>query len=130
MRAIIAGSRTATFGDVQEALSYCPFTSEISVVIFGKARGADTHGETWARLNCLPIEEFPADWFLGKKAGHIRNEAMGKRGEALVAVWDGMSRGTKNMIDLARELGLRVFVYRFEPSMTPPRFLNIRGIGD
>lgn len=35
---------------------------------------------------------------------------MADRAEALIALWDGESRGTKHMIDLARRKGLRVFV--------------------
>ncbi len=101
LRTIIAGSRSAIYGDVQSAMSRCPFTSSISVVISGKAKGADTHGETWTRLNDLPIEEFPADWSLGKKAGHSRNLKMAENAEALIGVWDGYSPGTKDMIEIA-----------------------------
>ena len=39
---------------------------------------------------------------------------MAENAEALIAVWDGMSRGTKNMIDTAKSLGLRVFVHMIE----------------
>jgi hypothetical protein len=36
---------------------------------------------------------------------------MAGKAEALVAVWDGASRGTKHMIREAGKRGLRVFVY-------------------
>ena len=39
---------------------------------------------------------------------------MAEYAEALIAVWDGRSRGTLNMIRLAGKCGLRVFVYRVD----------------
>jgi hypothetical protein len=52
------------------------------------------------------------DWeSFGKAAGPIRNEEMADNAEALLAIWDGSSRGTISMIELARKKGLRVFVY-------------------
>lgn len=32
--------------------------------------------------------------------------------DALIAIWDGESRGTANMIEEAEKRGLKVFVYR------------------
>ena len=55
--------------------------------------------------------EYPADWnTLGRKAGHVRNIEMAKNADALVACWDGVSRGTEDMIKIARSEGLAVFV--------------------
>jgi hypothetical protein len=57
---------------------------------------------------------FPADWKThGKAAGPIRNRQMAKNAEALIALWDGNSRGTKNMIETATKLGLKVYVKRY-----------------
>ena len=39
---------------------------------------------------------------------------MTKYAEALIAIWDGQSRGTKMMIDLAKRAKLKVFVYQVE----------------
>jgi hypothetical protein len=39
---------------------------------------------------------------------------MAKYGEALIALWDGESRGTANMIELAHKYGLKVFVFLVE----------------
>ena len=58
--------------------------------------------------------EFPADWERhGKAAGYIRNREMAQNADALVAFWDGESRGTKSMIDLAKEYDLAVRVLKF-----------------
>ena len=39
---------------------------------------------------------------------------MAEAAEGLIAVWDGKSAGTRNMITTARERDLRVFVFPFE----------------
>jgi len=36
---------------------------------------------------------------------------MAENAEALIALWDGKSKGTHNMINTAKELNLKVFVY-------------------
>lgn len=111
MRTIIAGSRkNITMADVLDAIKICPW--EPTVVISGTAKGVDSFGESWAYANGIPIERYPADWNkYGKRAGYIRNEEMAKNAEALIAVWDGESRGTKHMIDIAKKYKLRCFVY-------------------
>jgi hypothetical protein len=38
---------------------------------------------------------------------------MASMADALIAVWDGKSRGTKNMIETAEKMGLRVYVHRY-----------------
>jgi hypothetical protein len=73
-------------------------------------------GEEWAARNNIPVELFPADWDrFGRSAGHRRNADMAARAEALVALWDGKSPGTKGMIDIARQRGLKVHVQDAAP---------------
>lgn len=55
-----------------------------------------------------------ADWDLdGKSAGFKRNVKMAEYADALVAFWDGSSRGTKHMIDIAKEKGLDIRIKRY-----------------
>lgn len=112
MRTIIAGSRNVT--DVRQlhaALIECGWVP--TVIISGGARGADRLGEIWAEQMSLPLEVYPADWDRhGKSAGHKRNAEMAEVADALIALWDGQSRGTAGMIELGRRKGLRVFVRR------------------
>ena len=62
-----------------------------------------------------PIKRFPADWEnLGRGAGYVRNVQMAFYADALIAFWDGESRGTKHMIDIAKEKGLMVRVIQDE----------------
>ena len=47
-------------------------------------------------------------------AGPIKNEEMAEVSDALIAFWDGKSRGTKSMIEIARRKGLQVAVVRYD----------------
>ena len=115
MRTIIAGSRDITkYEYVEKAVE--SFKAEklqnVTVVISGTARGVDRLGEEYARKNSLLCEKYPADWDKhGRSAGYKRNELMAGKAEALIALWDGKSRGTKHMIDLAEKYNLLVYIY-------------------
>lgn len=88
--------------------------------ISGTARGADSLGEQFAYTWGYDVVRFPADWDThGKSAGYRRNAEMaiyasenGNDG-VLIAFWDGRSRGTKHMIDLAARYGLDVHVVNY-----------------
>jgi len=75
--------------------------------------GADKLALEYARSRGRKVHEFPADWSLGKKAGPIRNAAMAKFSDVLIAFWDGKSPGTRSMIYLALKHGLEVHVHRY-----------------
>ena len=111
MKTIVAGGRE--FNDY-EYLNRVLQAHDITMIVSGTARGADRLGEMWADNNNVPVKKHPADWNKhGKSAGYIRNSEMAKCSEALVAFWDGKSRGTKHMIDLATKEGLVVTVYDY-----------------
>lgn len=112
MKTIVAGGRN--FND-PAYLKECLDKHNITEVVCGKAKGADTLGELYAAVNYIPIKEFPAEWNrYGKGAGSIRNKEMGDYAEALIAFWDGRSTGTLNMIRYAKKKGLEVTVYNYE----------------
>lgn len=80
-------------------------------IVSGAARGADKLGERYAKEKGYPINSHPANWDLyGKSAGYIRNKEMAKYANALIAFWDGKSKGTNHMINLAKECGIFVRV--------------------
>jgi hypothetical protein len=115
MKVIIAGGRT--FNDYDLLCQNCDKTlslqNEIEIVS-GTANGADKLGEKYANEKGYPIKQFPADWDkYGKSAGYKRNEEMAKYADALIAFWDGKSKGTKHMIDLAKRYELKVKVVIF-----------------
>lgn len=110
MKTIIAGGREIiSMGVLNAAIHASKF--QISEVVCGGARGADALGKRWAEGQEVPVKMFPADWDThGKSAGYKRNAEMAEYADALIALWDGESKGTRHMIELARKKGLLVHV--------------------
>lgn len=110
MKTIIAGGRDINdYQLVLDAIKESQFA--ISTVVCGGAKGVDSLGERYATEMNLHLNMFIPDWDThGRAAGPIRNRKMAENAEALIAIWDGKSRGTKNMIETARKLGLLVYV--------------------
>ena len=87
-------------------------------IISGCANGADKLGILYANDYGINLKKFPADWDkFGKSAGYIRNKEMAKYAReengVLIAFWDGQSKGTRHMIDLANEYKLEVHVIKY-----------------
>ena len=101
MRTIIAGSRDITdYSFVSDIVSNSGIS--ITFIISGGARGVDRLGIRYAKEKRIPFKVFEPDWdTFGKSAGNIRNCKMGDNADALIAIWDGVSRGTKHMINYA-----------------------------
>lgn len=79
------------------------FKNNKIIIVSGHARGADSLGERYAKERGYELKLFPADWNkYGKSAGYIRNKEMADYANCLVAFWNGESKGTENMIDLAQ----------------------------
>lgn len=112
MRVIIAGGRDYNnYETLLDAVEESGF--RIDVVVSGGAAGVDHLGEIYAAEMNLKLAVFNADWSThGRAAGPIRNRKMSENADALIAIWDGKSRGTKNMIETATKKGLFVYVKR------------------
>lgn len=112
MKTIIAGSRTINKMPVLiTAIEKSQF--EITEVVSGCADGVDKMGELWAVCHKIPIKKYPANWRVyARSAGIVRNIEMGNYADALIAVWDGSSRGTMHMITYANSKGLKVYIHR------------------
>lgn len=114
MKTIIAGSRTITDSlEVEAAIKDSGFT--ITEVLCGGAVGADALGKIWAVKNNIPVKLFLPDWTTyGKSAGPLRNTQMatyvGETG-ALIALWDGVSKGTQDMIQKAEKFNLKMYIH-------------------
>lgn len=111
-RLIIAGSRHLDEDAALDAIESAAKPERVSEVVSGCARGADAAGEAWAARHGIPVKRFPADWSRGRCAGPNRNEAMANYGQALLALWDGESPGTADMIRRAKTHGLPVKIVR------------------
>lgn len=115
MKLIIAGSRnTADAADeVGCALWEFELTYAVAELVSGASGNVDLAGEEWARENNIPVKRFPADWDKHRKAaGPIRNREMAEYADALLAIWDGKSKGTANMILEMHRQSKPVFVWR------------------
>lgn len=114
MKLVIAGSRTVSKRptEIDEIVTKHGIdVNQVSCVISGTAREADVSGEQWAVSHQIPVVRYPANWDAqGKIAGHIRNAQMAVIGDALLVLWDGKSRGTKNMIEEMRLRNKPVFI--------------------
>ncbi len=125
MKCIIAGSRTITdYRLVVRAFILSGFASSVTEIVSGHAARTQVDGK-WVdnvdrlgeRLSVefrLKLKTFPANWAqYGGAAGKRRNAEMAyyARGGYLVAVWDGVSHGTYNMIRQAEKNSIKVFTH-------------------
>ena len=132
LRIIVAGSRGFKNYDLlrDTLMDYLDFMDDKDVVdnpsqvkfISGTAKGADTLGEQFAYTYEYDVIRFPADWnTYGRSAGYRRNAEMAKYASeaygVLFAFWDGQSKGTKHMIDLAKRYGLEVHVVNYKEKL-------------
>lgn len=107
-RIVIAGSRNfdnyeRLKSEMDTILRFYDVKNEITIVS-GGCRGADALGERYAKENGIPLEIIEADWDrYGAAAGPIRNEEMVKLSDAITCFWDGKSKGTKSLIELAKQ---------------------------
>lgn len=112
MKIIVAGGRD--FSDYNLLSKTLDHLKKPFEVVCGEARGADGLGKRYAIEHNLTVHRFPADWNThGKSAGYIRNKQMAEFADGLIAFWDGSSRGTRHMIDLATKKGLKIAVVRY-----------------
>lgn len=103
---VVAGSRD--YCDYKKAKEYinlciCGIENKDTVIFLsGGCRGADMLGERYAIENGYDIKKYPADWKkYGAAAGPIRNREMAKEADMIICFWDGLSKGTKSLIDYA-----------------------------
>lgn len=113
---IIAGSRNFNnkellYKKVDEILS--TINDEFEIVT-GHCRGADMLGELYAIDHHISFITFPALWNIyGKSAGYIRNYKMAKyagKNGILIAFPIGESKGTRMMIKIAKQIGMKVYI--------------------
>lgn len=124
MRVIVAGGRDFIDSEMMDSEIVCfleknNVDNNIVEIVSGMAKGADKLGIEFARKYGYKVKEMPADWNKGKAAGYLRNEEMAKYASekpngVLIAFWDGYSKGTKHMIDIAAKNHLKVHVVNYE----------------
>jgi len=115
MKIIIAGGRD--FDDYERLCGYCDYllqNKDDIEIVSGAAKGADKLGERYAKERGYKLRLFPADWGThGNRAGYLRNEEMALYADALIAFWDGSSKGTQHMIRIAENNLLKTRIYKY-----------------
>lgn len=98
MKVVVAGSRD--IGQTKIVFRAIRSTGlEITEMASGSARGVDSIAENFARVYHVPFTQFPAYYDqYGNSKGEERNKKIVEWADALVAVWDGESQGTRDLI--------------------------------
>jgi predicted Rossmann-fold nucleotide-binding protein len=119
MKVVIAGSRSIVSQEMvwkaieaTEKFLVAQGGGIIQEVVSGGAHGVDKLGEEWAFEHGVRVVRFNPDWAAhGKAAGPIRNRQMVDYADAVIAIWDGRSRGTKSTIDYAKHKNKPLYIY-------------------
>lgn len=127
-RLIIAGTRS--FNNYEYLKEVCDYvlsdvvkTHTISI-ISGTANGADKLGERYAKDKGYKLYRFPAKWnrqsdgSYDKSAGYKRNNEMAifasqVQKNGCLIFWDGISRGTKSMIEIAKKMNINCIIKNY-----------------
>ena len=112
MKVAVIGSRGFNnYELVKENLSKI----QITLLVSGGAKGADTLGEQYAKENGIETKIFLPDWEKhGKAAGMLRNTDIINESEVVIAFWDGSSKGTLDSINKAKKLNKKLIIIDYE----------------
>ena len=111
MKLLIAGSRSITSFDLSP---YVP--DEVDLIITGGAKGIDTLAEAYAKERGIPtLTVKPRYEKYGRAAPILRDEEMVDMADAVLVIWDGVSRGSKHTADYARKKGKPLVVTEIGP---------------
>lgn len=101
MKVAVIGSRNFNdYEKVKQVLS----TKNITLLVSGGAKGADTLGQKYAEEHDIETKIFLPDWEkYGKKAGFLRNSDIINESELVIAFWDGFSKGTLDSLKKAKK---------------------------
>lgn len=108
MKIAIIGSRNVIVTDLER---YLP--EGVTEIVSGGAKGVDTCAREYARASGLKLTEFlPAYDMYGRGAPLKRNLQIIHYADAVMAFWDGKSRGTKHVIDTCNSQIIPITVYQ------------------
>lgn len=111
----VIGSRTFDYyPDMKSMLDAIHCKHGIDKIVSGGAKGADNLAERWADENGVEKLIILAEWDkYGPSAGYKRNALVEQAADAVVAFWDGKSKGTKHCVDLFAKNNKKVAIWRF-----------------
>ena len=113
MITIVAGSRSIDrYSHVASAIAEAPWA--ITRILSGGARGVDEFAVSYANLNNIPCDLVTAFWNedsdYNAEVGKQRYSEMLKKAEGIIVIWDGKSRGTAHLIELAKQSKLKLHI--------------------
>jgi hypothetical protein len=110
-RVIVAGSRDYK-NDVLLESKMDKLLSKVDLpirIVSGTQEGPDQFGEEYAQKRDFDLTRFEPNWTLfDKAAGPLRNEVMAWYSDALSLFWDGQSKGSRSMLNIATRENLLV----------------------
>jgi hypothetical protein len=108
MKVAVIGSRNFNdYEKVKQVLS----TKNITLLVSGGAKGADTLGQKYAEEHDIETKIFLPDWEkYGKKAGFLRNSDIINESELVIAFWDGFSKGTLDSLKKAKKENKNILI--------------------
>ena len=114
LRIAVAGSRFYNdYNSAKVFIKECLSEIENNNIIFvsGGCRGADSPGERFAIENSYPLYIHKPLWNkFGKAAGLKRNNEIAQKCDIIICFWDGESRGTNSMINLAKKYDKKLYI--------------------
>lgn len=109
MTLAIIGSRTLQLASLQPYIPSC-----VTKIVSGGAKGIDQQAKEYAVSQHILYQEYLPEYEkYGKAAPLKRNKQIVQAADAVIAFWDGKSRGTKYTIDYAKRIGKNVNIYLF-----------------
>lgn len=115
----VSGSRCWTdYALIKRILDFYREHHEVELVVHGGAEGADSLCQRYADENGIPCQVVRPDYAThGRRAPLVRNGDIVESGEALIAFWDGESRGTMDAMHKALNLRRTVYLVRVDGSV-------------
>ena len=108
MKVAIIGSRNLTVDNLEK---YLP--AGVTEIVSGAARGIDTCAREYAIKNGLKLTEFLPEYNkYGRSAPLKRNLLIIDYADEVIAFWDGVSHGTKYVIDNCKLKNKKVTVFK------------------
>lgn len=107
MKIAVVGSRGLSI----DIASYIP--PEATEIVSGGAIGIDTQAERYADQNRISKHIIrPQYGKYGREAPLIRNKLIVDEADLVIAIWDGISNGTKYTIEYAKSKGKPITVVK------------------
>ncbi len=102
MKVAIVGSRGIEKFNLKKVMP-----KGVTAIVSGGARGVDTLAEKYAKKHKLELLVFKPEYdkYPGKIAPLKRNNTIVDNADVVIAIWDGVSRGTKYTMDYAEKQG-------------------------